>query len=108
MAAEPGDLSWFGPVTPEQARELAAAAAAGTGARWSLIVTDDDGRAIAFAVLRQPRESADPGLVSEVTLTIAASLAAGLNFRDEMRDRARQLLAGLDRPWPPCSKRRSP
>jgi hypothetical protein len=96
MAAEPGDLSWFGPVTREQVRDLAAAAAADAGARWSLIVTDDDGRAIAFAMLRHPRESADPGLVGEVTLTIAASLAAGLNSDDEMRDRARQLLAGLD------------
>jgi hypothetical protein len=100
LAAEPGDLSWFGPVTPAQARDLASASAsasaAGTGARWSLIVTDDDGRAIAFAVLRHPRETAAPGLVGEVTLTIAASLAAGLNSGDEMRDRARQLLAGLD------------
>ena len=96
LAGEPGDLSWFGPVTPTQARELASAAAADTGARWSLIVTDDDGRAIAFAVLRHPRETAVPGLVGEVTLTIAASLAAGLNCGEEMRDRARQLLAGLD------------
>jgi hypothetical protein len=96
MASEPGEMSWYGPVTPAQARDLAAAAAADAGARWSLIITDDDGHAIAFAVLRHPRDTREPGLTGEVTLTITASLAAGLNHSDEMRHRARQLLTGLD------------
>ncbi|HSZ43462.1 MAG TPA: DUF222 domain-containing protein [Trebonia sp.] len=96
MTSAPGELSWFGPVTPGQARDLARAAAADAGARWSLIVTDDDGHAIAFAVLRHPRETETPGLMGEITLTITASLAASLNHSDEMRDRARQLLTGLD------------
>ncbi|MGH3167492.1 MAG: HNH endonuclease [Trebonia sp.] len=59
-------------------------------------MADDDGRALAFAVLRYPRETSTPGLVGEVTLTITASLAAGLNHDEEMRDRARQMLTGLD------------
>ncbi|MGH3165965.1 MAG: HNH endonuclease [Trebonia sp.] len=95
MAGEPGDLTWFGDVTPGTARDLARAAATDQGARWSLIVTGDDGHAIAYAVLRHPRETGTPGLVGEITLTIAASLAAGLNYDEEMRERARQMLAGL-------------
>jgi hypothetical protein len=96
MADEPGELSWFGAVTPGTARDLARAGAADPGARWSVIVTDDAGRAIACAVLRQPRRTAFPGLTGEVTLTIAASAAAMLTRGGPPRERARRSLAGLD------------
>jgi hypothetical protein len=95
MASEPGELSWFGPATAGQARELARAAAADRAARWSLIVTDDQGHAIAVTTLRNPHGTQQPGLIDEVTVTIAASLAAGPGSSDEMRHRARQLLTGL-------------
>lgn len=83
---EPGDLSWIGPVIPAQARDLAAAAAADPGCAWRLIITDDQGRAIATTTLRARRArrarravtARSPGLVSEVTITIAQSMAAAL------------------------------
>ncbi len=80
IGPEPGDLSWTGPVTPAQARELAAVAAADPDCTWRLIVTDDEGRAIAIATLRTRRTAGagPPGLVSEVTVTIKRSLAAAL------------------------------
>jgi hypothetical protein len=96
MASEPGELSWFGPATAGQARELARAAAADRAARWFLVVTDDQGHAIAITTLRNRHGAQTPGLIDEVTVTITASLAAGLDSSDEMRHRVRQLLAGLD------------
>ena len=78
VGPEPGELSWAGPVTPAQARELAAAAAADPNVTWRLIVTDDDGHAITITTLRTRRGTGSPGLVSEVTITIQQSLAAAL------------------------------
>src|SRR5579875_3025596 len=52
VAGEPGRLCWLGPVTPETAREIAAAAAADPAARWNVIITDDEGRALAVHRLR--------------------------------------------------------
>ena len=77
VGPEPGELSWTGPVTPAQARELAAAAAADPNVTWRLIVTDDDGHAITITTLRTRRGTGSPGLISEVTVTIQQSLAAG-------------------------------
>jgi hypothetical protein len=81
---EPGELSWAGPITPAQARELAAAAADDPAAAWRLIVTDDDGRALAATPLPAPRGAGagGPGLVGEVTITIQQSLAAFLAAGD--------------------------
>jgi Domain of unknown function (DUF222) len=82
IGPEPGDLSWIGPVTPAQARELAAAAATDPSVAWRLIVTDDDGHAITVTTLRGGTRPGDwaPGLISEVTITIQQSLAAALDF----------------------------
>ncbi len=80
LGPEPGELSWIGPITPGQARDLAVAAAADPTCTWRLIVTDDDGHAIAITALRTRRDTgtSPPGLVSEVTVTIQHTLAAGL------------------------------
>ncbi len=80
IGPEPGDLSWIGPITPAQARELAAVAAADPDCTWRLIVTDDEGHAVAITALRTRRSAGagPPGLVSEVTITIQQNLAAAL------------------------------
>jgi Domain of unknown function (DUF222) len=88
IGPEPGDLSWVGPVTPAQARELAAAAAADPNCAWHLIVTDDEGHAIAITTLRTRSHTGDgpPGLVSEISLTIQQSLAAALDNHGQATD----------------------
>ena len=58
LGPEPGELSWTGPITPAQARQLAAAAAADPNVTWRLIVTDDDGHAITVTTLRTRRGTA--------------------------------------------------
>jgi hypothetical protein len=95
LAAEPGELSWFGVITPGQARELAAAAARDRTARWQVIVTDDAGRALEIADIRRPRtrRGTAPGLTEEVTLTITASLAATLARNPDLPETIRQMLA---------------
>jgi Domain of unknown function (DUF222) len=88
MCQEPGEVSWIGPVTPGQARELAVAAAADADCTWRLIVTDDEGRAIAVTTLRARRGTGagPPGLVSEVTLTISKNLAAAFGRTGQTGD----------------------
>ncbi len=88
LGPEPGELSWIGPITPGQARDLAVAAAADPTCTWRLIVTDDDGHAIAITALRTRRDTgtSPPGLVSEVTVTIQQTLAAGLARDGQSRD----------------------
>jgi hypothetical protein len=99
IGPEAGDLSWIGPVTPAQARELAAAATADPSVTWRLIVTDDDGHAIAVTTLpaRQGTRTGagSPGLVGEVTVTIQQSLAAGLQADGAVGDWIRRSLARL-------------
>lgn len=82
VSGEPGELSWFGVITPGQGLEIAAAAAADPHCRWQVIVTDDTGRALAVETVRRRRpgrgkhgQPRAPGMVEEVTLTIPASLA---------------------------------
>jgi hypothetical protein len=94
-ASVPGELSWFGVTTPGQARDLARAAAADPATRWTLIVTDDDGRALAITTLKNKRGQQSPGLIDEVTVTIQASLAAGLDSDDAARHAAAVLLTSL-------------
>ena len=98
MAGEPGDLSWFGAVTPGQTLDLARAAAADPTVSWLVIVTDDAGRAIALTTLgrRARADGAVPGLIEEVTVTIQASLAAALDSSDAMRETARQFARDPD------------
>lgn len=89
--AEPAELTWAGHVTRSQAVELALAATDDTNAAWNIIVTDDEGVAIAFTTLRRPvRGQHAPGPVAEVTLTITASLAEYLSG-DPRRLAARSL-----------------
>jgi hypothetical protein len=92
MASLPGELSWYGAVTAGQARELAAAAAADPAVRWTVIVTDEAGAALAVTRLRDRRGQKSPGLVDEVTVTISASLAAGLDSDDATKHWTRMLL----------------
>ena len=92
MASLPGELSWYGAVTRGQARELAAAAAADPAVRWTVIVTDEAGAALAVTRLRDRRGRKSPGLVDEVTVTISASLAAGLDSDDATKHWTRMLL----------------
>jgi hypothetical protein len=88
LGPEPGELSWIGPITPGQARDLAVAAAADPSCTWRLIITDDEGHAIAVTTLRTRRDTgtSPPGLVSEVTVTIQNTLAAGLARDGQSRD----------------------
>lgn len=98
MGAEPGELSWIGPVTPAQARELAAAAAAGAGCSWQLIVTDEHGHAIAITALgvrRGPR-AGPAGLVGTVTITISQALAAALGRDGQPSGQMARALDRLD------------
>ncbi|HWG00375.1 MAG TPA: hypothetical protein VG164_00825 [Trebonia sp.] len=95
MASEPGELSWFGTVTPGQARDFARAAAADPAVRWTVIVTDDDGHATTVTTLKNRRATKTPGLLEEVTVTIAASLAAGPGSDDAMRRWTACLLTGV-------------
>ncbi len=98
IGPEPGELSWIGPVTPAQARELAVAAAADPGCTWRLIVTDDEGHAVAITTLRTRRGgggAGSPGLISEVTLTIQQTVAAAFGDDGQARDWIAQV---LDRP----------
>jgi hypothetical protein len=95
MASEPGELSWFGAITPGQARDLARAAAADPAVRWTVIVTDDDGRATAVTTLRSRRGEKTAGLIDEVTVTITSSLAAGLGSDDATRHWTAGLLASV-------------
>jgi hypothetical protein len=53
LVQEPGRLCWLGPVTPQTAREIAAAGAADPACAWKVIITDDDGHALAVTRLRR-------------------------------------------------------
>jgi hypothetical protein len=78
----PGLLGRIGPVTPLQARQLAAAAVHDPAAQWRIIITNAEGQAIAVTRIRRQRSRAGPGsvrdgpprpfgLVGRVTLTIS-------------------------------------
>jgi Domain of unknown function (DUF222) len=88
----PGILGRIGPVTPVQARQLAAAAEHDPAAQWRIIVTNAAGQAIAVTRIRRQRSRAGPGpatdgpphptgLVGRITLTIS---------RDTLREQAEQ------------------
>lgn len=94
MGSEPGELCWIGPVTTSQAARVAAAAAIDPTARWNLIITDDDGRALNLVPLRKPARSGQqaPGLAGSVTVTIPASAARGASGGQNVIDLATQAL----------------
>ena len=64
-AARPGEIAGIGPVDPDLARDLAAAAARNSKTTWCVTVTDQDGHAIGHGCARpEPRnhrERAGPG-----------------------------------------------
>jgi hypothetical protein len=77
-----GILGRIGPVTPVQARQVAAAAEGDPAAQWRIIITNPAGQAIAVTRIRRPHQRAGPstaragpphpaGLVGRVTLTIS-------------------------------------
>jgi hypothetical protein len=85
ISAEPGSISWLGPITPNAARELAAMAAADPRTEWRVIVTDSAGWTILTTRVpkrgqgRQPDQgSGGSGLVSRITLTLPLDLVIGL------------------------------
>jgi hypothetical protein len=98
LAAEPGELSWFGVITPGQARELAQVAGRDRSARWQVIITDDAGRALEVADVRRPCTSQGevPGMISEVTVTLPAALAATLTKNPDLPGAIREMLARRD------------
>jgi hypothetical protein len=87
ISAEPGNISWLGPITPKAARQLAEMAAVDSRAEWRVVVTDRSGRAL--LVTRVPRRdhtanrpgtdlgSRGSGLVSRITLTLSLELVNG-------------------------------
>ncbi len=86
ISAEPGSISWLGPITPNAARELAAMAAADPRTEWRVIVTDRAGWTILTTRVpkrghqgrRLDQPSGGSGLVSRITLTLPLDLAVGL------------------------------
>ncbi len=93
ISAEPGNISWLGPIMPMAARQLAEMAAVDSRAEWRVIVTDRSGRALLVArVPRQDQAANRPGtgtgtgtglngrgsgLVSRITLTLSLELVHG-------------------------------
>jgi Domain of unknown function (DUF222) len=91
LADRPGTLGRIGAITPNQARQLALAAADDPAAQWRVVVVNADGHAIAVArVRRRARRAtvrgspwrdgppARPGPAGRVTLTIAQDAVAAL------------------------------
>jgi hypothetical protein len=83
---EPGMLGRIGPVSGSQAQQLLFLATLSPSTQWRVIVTGDDGRALAVARARPPRPPRQPrarqtdpnstGVVGRVTITIRASALA--------------------------------
>jgi hypothetical protein len=59
-SAEPGHLSRIGPITPAQASHLALLATLDATVRWRVIVTDEDGKALAVTWVRRDSARAGP------------------------------------------------
>ncbi|HEY2075325.1 MAG TPA: DUF222 domain-containing protein, partial [Streptosporangiaceae bacterium] len=82
-SGEPGVLGRIGPVSSLQARQLLFLATRSPTTQWRVIVTGDDGRALAVGHARPPRHTrprrTDPdstGVIGRVTITIRASTLA--------------------------------
>ena len=60
LADRPGEIAGIGPVDPDLARDLAAAAAANPKTTWCVTVTDRDGHAIGHGCAR-PEPRSEPG-----------------------------------------------
>ena len=74
--AGPAALSRIGPITAIQARLLALTAAADQHARWQVILTNQDGHAIAVETIRRHRGGRGrrpAGVTGQVTVTIPAA-----------------------------------
>jgi hypothetical protein len=80
---EPAILGRIGPISSCQARGLFAVATRSQTTQWRVIVTSDDGRALAVSHARPPRpkhvgdtSSAMTGTIGRVTITVRASTLA--------------------------------
>jgi hypothetical protein len=80
-SASPGTLTRVGAVTAEQARLLAAVAAASPATRWRVILTDSHGHALAVTAIprraTRPRRDRGRGLVGRVTVTMPITALDG-------------------------------
>jgi hypothetical protein len=83
--SDPGQLTRIGPITPAQARRLAAAAATDPTVTWTVVLTDDDGQAIGVTTLRKATTSTAPGMIGEVIVAISAKIA-GQYLRGELEN----------------------
>jgi hypothetical protein len=61
LASRPGELGGIGPVDPDLARDLAAAAARNPRSKWCVTVTDKDGHAIGHGCARPVRRRKPDG-----------------------------------------------
>jgi hypothetical protein len=80
---EPGTLGRIGPISSLQAQQLLLLATLSPSTEWRVIVTGDDGRALAVERARPPRQAhsspTDPdstGVIGRITITIRASTIA--------------------------------
>src|SRR6202035_3907175 len=72
LADRPGDLAGIGPVDPDLARDLAAAAARNPRSTWHVTVTDRDGHAVGHGCARPVRRRKPDGHDPPFTLTPTA------------------------------------
>jgi hypothetical protein len=88
QSSEPGRLSRIGPITGDQAMQLANLALADYDVQWRVILTDEDGHAIAVSRVPRRRPAGVPArdgtsLVDRITITMSSAvveptLAGGL------------------------------
>ena len=85
-ADRPGELSGIGPVDPDLARDLAAAAARNPRSAWCVTVTDQDGHAVghgcARPAARRKPDGPDPPGGPSFTLSSRRSARAARRVRD--------------------------
>jgi len=112
LADRPGTLGRIGAITPDQARQLAVAAADDPAAQWRVVVINADGHAIAVARIRRRARRATvrgspwrdgpparPGPAGRVTLTIGQDTVAVLAKAGAGATRVGEAPGGAGLPW---------